>query len=220
MLAWMEVRTLGQFVEQEAVLADLAAMIAEVNTRASREAKQLGKVSCLTCTAAKACCHSLVVARFYEGIVVAGLLRSEGRDTPELRAALADAATAMEAADPYGWRRPCVFLDERERCTVYAARPTPCGILYVYSPAAACSDPLAQIRAYVPHAEHAVARELEERFRERLSLRKKVGRRYLGVLPRMALLALEMWDRTDFRDALRAYPWPTDEEVARWDRRA
>ncbi|HEY1812775.1 MAG TPA: YkgJ family cysteine cluster protein [Kofleriaceae bacterium] len=216
----MEVRTLGQFVEQEGVLDDLTGMIAEVNARATHEAKQLGKVSCLTCTAAKACCHSLVVARFYEGVVVAGLLRREGRDTPELRGKLAETATAMEAADPYGWRRPCVFLDERERCTVYAGRPTPCGILYVYSPPAACSDPLAKIRAYVPHAEHAVALELEERFRERLSLRKKVGRRYLGVLPRMALLALEMWDRTDFRDALRAHPWPTDEEVARWDRRA
>ena len=220
MLARMEVRTLGQFVEQEGVLADLAAMIAEINARAEREAKQLGKVSCVTCTAPKACCQSIVVARFYEGIVVAAELRATGRDTPELRAALDEAARAMEAADPYGWRRPCVFLDERERCTIYKARPSPCGILFVYSPAAACSEPLAQIRAYVPHAEHAVARELEEQFRERLALRKKVGRRYLGVLPRMALLALAMWDRTDFRDALRAHPWPTDAEAARWDRKS
>src|SRR6185312_7545105 len=173
----MEARTLGQFVEQEHVLADLAAMIAEINARAGREAKQLGKVSCATCTAAKACCHSMVVARFYEGIVIAGELRASQRDTPELRARLREAATAMEAADPYGWRRRCVFLDDRERCTIYAGRPSPCGILYVYSPAPACSDPLAKIRAYVPHAEHAVALELEERFRERLSLRKKVGRR-------------------------------------------
>jgi Fe-S-cluster containining protein len=215
----MEARTLGQFVEQEHVLADLAAMIAEINARAGREAKQLGKVSCATCTAAKACCHSMVVARFYEGLVIAGELRASQRDTPELRARLREAATAMEAAAPYGWRRPCVFLDDRERCTIYRARPTPCGILNVYSPATACSDPLAQIRAYIPHAEHQVAFELEESFRERLSLRKKVGRRYIGVLPRMTLLALEMWDRTDFRDALRAHPWPTDAEAARWERR-
>jgi len=40
------------------------------------------------------------------------------------------------------------------------------------------------------------------------------------VLPRMALLALEMWDRSDFREALRAHPWPTDAEAARWDRRS
>jgi Fe-S-cluster containining protein len=216
----MDARTLGQFVEQEHVLDDLAAMIAEINNRAGRESKRLGKVSCLTCTATKACCSSLVVARFYEGIVVAAQLRSESRDTPELRAQLAAAAAEMEAADPYGWRKPCVFLDQRERCTIYASRPTPCGILYVYSPAAVCSEPLAQIRAYVPDAERAVAFELEEKFRERLSLRKKIGRRYIGVLPRMVLLALEMWDRTDFRDALRAQPWPTDAEAARWDSRS
>ncbi len=216
----MEARTLGQFVEQEGVLADLAAMIAEINARATSEAKRLGKVSCLTCTATKACCQSVVVARFYEGIVVAGQLRAEGRDTPELRLRLAEAASAMEAADPYGWRKPCVFLDERERCTIYAARPSPCGILYAYSPAAACNDPLAKIRAYVPHAEHAVALELEEQFRVRLALRKKIGRRYIGVLPRMALLALETWDRSDFRDVLRLHAWPTDAEAARWDRRS
>ena len=216
----MEARTLGQFVEQEHVLDDLAAMIAEINSRAGRESKRLGKVSCLTCTAAKACCSSIVVARFYEGIVVAAQLRRESRDTPELRARLAAAAVDMEAADPYSWRKPCVFLDARERCTIYAARPTPCGILYVYSPATACSEPLAKIRAYVPDAERAVAFELEEKVRERLSLRKKVGRRYIGVLPRMVLLALEIWDRTDFRDALRAHPWPTDAEAARWDSRS
>jgi hypothetical protein len=34
-----------------------------------------------------------------------------------------------------------------------------------------------------------------------------------------ALLALEAWDRTDFRELWRAYEWPTDAEVARWNRR-
>lgn len=221
----MEVRTLGEYVAQEGVLAEVTEVVGEINTRASREARAAGKaekrpVSCTTCSATKACCHSLVVARFYEGIAVAASLRRDGRDTPELRAQLADAAAAMEAADPYGWRRPCVLLDARERCTVYDARPTPCGMLYVYSPPAACNDGLAQIRAYVPAAERMVARDFEERFRERMALRKKVGRRYLGVLPRMVLLALELWDRTDYREALRAFPWPTDDEVARWDPRS
>ena len=53
----------------------------------------------------------------------------------------------------------------------------------------------------------------------RRCLRKKVGRRYLGVLPRMVLLALEAWDREDFREVLAAHPWPTDAEVERWSRR-
>ena len=218
-------RTLGQFVEQEGVLVTLAARIAEINALATREAKavaklqQLPPVSCFTCTAKKTCCMSVVVARLYEGIVVAAFLKRAQRDTPELRDQLRTVATAMEAASPYDWRVPCVFLDGAERCTVYEARPTPCGSLYVYSPPAWCSDPTAQIKAYVPHAESAAATELEEQFREKLALRRKVGRRYIGVLPRMVLLALEAWDRPDFRDVLRQHDWPTEADAARWHRR-
>jgi hypothetical protein len=124
----------------------------------------------------------------------------------------------MESTSPYDWRVPCVFLDPRERCTVYAARPTPCGTLYVYSPPAHCNDPGARVQAYIANAELAVAQEIEDEFREKLALRKKVGRRYLGVLPRMVLVALEAWDRTDFRDYLRQLPWPSDAEVAGWQR--
>jgi hypothetical protein len=70
----------------------------------------------------------------------------------------------------------------------------------------------------MPAEEQAAATAFEEPFRERLSLRKKVGRRYLGVLPRMALVALEAWDRPDFRDYLRQLAWPTDDDLARWGR--
>ena len=129
-------------------------------------------------------------------------------------------STAMEAATPYTWRTPCLFLDERERCTVYAARPTPCGTLYVYSPPACCNDGSAHVEAYIAHAEQAVAQQIEDEFRERMALRKKVGRRYLGVLPRMVLVALEAWDRPDFRDYLRQLDWPSDADVERWQRRA
>lgn len=216
---------MGQLVEQEGIVAWLAEQVGRINREAGRGAKQVGKlqqlppVSCFACTAPKACCQSVVVARFYEGVVVAAKLRAEHRDTDALRARLAEAAAAMEAASPYEWRVPCVFLDERERCTVYDARPTACGTLYVYSPAAWCSEPDRAIQAYVAPDEHAAATAIEEPFRERLALRKKVGRRYLGVLPRMVLLALETWDRVDFRDHLRAQPWPSDAEAARWNRR-
>lgn len=222
----MEARTLGQFVEQEGIPESLRAMIAEINARATKEAKSVGKqqklpvVQCFNCDAKKACCHSMVVVRLYEGIVVAAALRAEGRDTPALRDELRTRAEAMEAASPYEWRVPCLFLDERERCTVYAARPTPCGTLYVYSPPAHCNDGAKQVQAYVAHAEHAVAQQIEDELRERLSLRKKVGRRYIGVLPRMVLVALEAWDRSDFRDYLRQLDWPTDAQIARWNRRA
>src|SRR5690606_30417779 len=103
-----------------------------------------------------------------------------------------------------------------ERCTVYPARPTPCGTLYVYTPPAACNDPSAGVKAYIAHAENAIAVQIEDEFRDRMSLRKKVGRRYIGVLPRMVLVALEAWDRTDFRDYLRLLEWPSDADAARW----
>jgi Fe-S-cluster containining protein len=222
----VEARTLGQFVEDEGILESLRAMITEINERATTEAKAVGKqqklpvVQCFKCDAKKACCHSIVVARLYEGIVVAAALRAERRDTPALRDELRTRAEAMEAASPYDWRVPCVFLDASERCTVYAARPTPCGTLYVYSPPAHCNDGAASVQAYVAHAEHAVAQQIEDEFRERMALRKKVGRRYIGVLPRMVLVALEAWDRTDFRDYLRQLEWPTDADADNWRRRA
>jgi Fe-S-cluster containining protein len=217
----VEARTLGQFVEGERILESLRTMIADINARATNEAKKVGKqqlrvVQCFKCDATKACCQSIVVARLYEGIVVAAELKAQQRDTPALRDELRARAEAMEAASPYGWRVPCVFLDGAERCTVYAARPTPCGTLYVYTPPAHCNDPTKPVQAYVAHAEHAAAQQIEDEFRERMALRKKVGRRYIGVLPRMVLVALEAWDRTDFREYLRQLDWPSDADVANW----
>lgn len=221
----MEVRTLGQFVAQEGILDSLRTMITDINARATKEAKTLGRqqklpvVQCFNCDAKKACCSSVVVARLYEGMVVAAFLKEAGRDTPELRQQLLAAAETMEGTSPYDYRVPCVFLDAAERCTVYDARPTPCGTLYVYTPPAACNDPSATVKAYMAHAENAVAQQIEDEFRDKLSLRKKVGRRYIGVLPRMVLVALEAWDRTDFRDYLRQLEWPAEADTSRWTRR-
>jgi Fe-S-cluster containining protein len=222
----VEPRTLGEFVEQEGILDSLRAVIADINTHAATEATRIGKelklpvVQCFDCNATKTCCHSFVVVRLYEGIVVAAALRAAGRDTPAMRDELRGRAEAMEAATPFEWRKPCLFLDERERCTVYDARPTSCGTLYVYSPPAHCSDRTKQVEAYIGAAEQAVAQQLEDQFRERMALRKKIGRRYVGVLPRMVLVALEAWDRIDYRDFLRQLEWPTEADVARWNRRA
>ena len=211
--------TLGDFVAREGVLEAIDGEVDAVIAAATSAAKKAGKVSCLTCKEKKACCWSLVVARLYEGVRVAATLRRENRDTPELRAQLAEAAAAMEAADPYAYRRPCVFLDAKERCTVYAGRPSACGTLWVYSPPRACNEPGAEIRAFIADEEQAAATALEEPFRQRLGLRKKAGRRYIGVLPRMVLLALDAWDREDFREVLSAHPWPTEAEAERWGRR-
>ncbi|MDB4962690.1 MAG: hypothetical protein JWP01_2689 [Myxococcales bacterium] len=214
-------RTLGQFIAEEQLVPWLADNVAHINKASGKGAKETSKlvklaVSCGACKATKTCCWSLVVARLYEGMIVAARLKDSGRDTPEMREQLRTRAEAMEAASPYDWRTPCLFLDERERCTVYDVRPTSCGALYVYTPPELCTTRAQEIKAYVAANELAAATELEEAFRQRLSLRHKVGRRYLGVLPRMVLVSLEAWDREDFRDYLRQLPWPSGEDIARW----
>ena len=215
------IRTLGQFVEDEQIVAWISGAVADLHQHAARQAKAAGKslklaVSCTRCTATKTCCWSMVVARLYEGVIIADRLRRTDRDTPALRDELRARAEAMEAAKPQDFRTPCVFLDGAERCTIYDVRPGPCGILHVYTDPVWCTTLAGEIRGYVPREELAAAIELEEVFRDRLALRKKVGRRYLGVLPRMVLVALEAWERTDFRDYLRQLPWPGDAEIARW----
>lgn len=215
------IRTLGQFVEDEQIVAWLSGAVAEIHRFSARQAKAAGKslglaVSCTRCTATKTCCWSMVVARLYEGVVIADRLRRTGRDTPALRDELAARAEAMEAASPRAFRTPCLLLDARERCTIYDVRPSSCGNVHVYTDPTWCTTLAGEIRGYVPREELAAAIQLEEAFRERLALRKKVGRRYLGVLPRMVLVALEAWERTDFRDYLRQLPWPGDAEIARW----
>ena len=163
------------------------------------------------------CCSKMVIIGLHEGVLIASALRAAQRDTAELRADLRARAEAMAPRTPTEWNQPCAFLDERGRCSVYAVRPRTCGTLYVFSPPKWCrgDDPDRIIRVSLQRRE-AEGLQIEEQFRERLALRKKVGRRYIGPLPHMVLIALEAWDRTDFRDYLRQLPWPTVEEVQRW----
>lgn len=219
------VRTFGEYVIGEGIVDWLAKEVGQNHAESDRGARDVAKrarlpMSCSTCAVTKACCSSYVVIRLYEGLLVAATLKQTGRDTPELRALLRERAELMEAASAATWwplvaeSRPCVFLDANERCSVYSVRPTTCAHLYVYSAPELCVARSSQVRSYTPRDEVAHANRLEEEFREKLSLRKKVGRRYLGVLPRMVLVALEAWDRTDFRDYLRQLTWPTDAEWA------
>ena len=218
------VRTLGQFVEDEQILAWIAASVAEINRHAARGAKEHGKrlrlvVSCTTCTATKTCCWSMVVVRLYEGVSIAGELVRTGRDTPALREELRARAEAMEAATPQAWRTPCLFLDGRERCTVYDVRPSPCGSLFVYTDPALCTTRAGDIKGVRP----------------RRGARR--GDRARGAVPRAPLAAQEggpplrsascrawCWSRSRRGTAptsathLRQLPWPTEQDVTRWDR--
>ena len=214
------IRTLGEFVAEERIITWLAGEVATNHRDSGDGASAVAKqhklpMVCSTCSATKACCASYVIVRLYEGLIIADELRRAGRDTPELRADLRARAEAMEATTARAWFTPCVFLDAAERCTVYDVRPTTCAQLYVYTPPELCAERSSNISSYTPQKEVAAANQVEEAFRERLALRRKVGRRYLGVLPRMVLVSLEAWDRTDFRDYLRQLPWLTDDDWAR-----
>ena len=213
------VRTLGELVAEDNIITWLAGEIGQNHRASASGATAISKqhklpMHCSTCTSTKACCASYVLVRLYEGLVIAHHLKHSGRDTPAQRDELRIRAEAMEAAVVADWATPCLFLDEQERCSVYSVRPTTCAQLYVYTPPALCVARSPQIMSYTPRSEVLAANAVEEAFRERLSLRRKVGRRYFGVLPRMVLVSLEAWDRTDFRDYLRQLPWPTDEEWA------
>jgi Fe-S-cluster containining protein len=213
------VRTLGEFVAEDKTITWLADQIGHNHRASATGATAIAKrhalpMQCSTCTATKACCASYVLVRLYEGLVIAHHLKQTGRDTPAQRAELLGRTEAMEAAVVADWATPCLFLDEQQRCSVYSVRPTTCAQLYVYTSPELCVARSPQISSYTPRKEVEAANAIEEAFRERLSLRRKVGRRYFGVLPRMVLVSLEAWDRTDFRDYLRQLTWPTDEEWA------
>jgi hypothetical protein len=173
-------------------------LIRGADVQVHEAARQLrAVVSCDTCTAPKGCCSMTVIAFFHEAIPIVQRLRDEGRDTPELRAALTVAAGEMESRSTSEYRRPCAFLDAAERCTIYDQRPSECGTAFVSSPPIQCSDPSAtSIDKYaVPDPYGAM--ELERTFERAAKLTPLQGP-YMGTLPRMVLLCLEAWDRTDY----------------------
>jgi hypothetical protein len=202
---------LGQLIARDALLRfvgkSTGAMIREAAQLAEQVAQDHARsVSCATCTATKACCWLSVGTAFHEALPIADRLRREGRDTPDLRAALAAAADLMETHPPPAYRalrRPCVLQSSDGRCTVYDQRPRDCGAAFVFSPPELCSDldtdglePL-----LLADALRDPQRETEGAVERMLGLRRLDGL-YWGALPRMVLLALEAWERHDFVDYL------------------
>jgi hypothetical protein len=199
----------------EAGLLDQAhAATQEVIRRAGALADENGKrhlkvVSCHACDAPKACCSLVTSAFLHEGAVIARRLRRDGRDTPEMRSALRRAAEAMESSHATPYQAPCVFLGDGERCTVYADRPSECGVCFVYSPARDCSDPaVTQVERFNAGQVIGPVLSLAEEFRQAMGLPRLPGRLYVGVMPRMVLLALQAWDRDDYVKMLSRREWP------------
>jgi hypothetical protein len=198
---------LGQLIARDALLRfvgkSTGALIREAEQLAQEVAEANARsVSCVTCTAKKACCWLSVGIPFHEALPVADRLRRDGRDTPELRAALATSADRMESHTPPAYvelREPCVLQGPDERCTVYDQRPRECGAAFVFSPPELCSDPEATDFAtlLLPDELREPQRRTEAAVERTLGLQRIDGL-YWGALPRMVLLALEAWDRDDF----------------------
>lgn len=198
--------TLAEVMRTSGLLEKISMTTRSIISRSVAEADQQGRVmlrvvSCHDCTAPKACCQLTVAIYLYEALPVAARLVAEGRDTPALRTALRNAAEAMENSPRTAHSRagrPCVLLDADERCTVYTDRPAACGVALVYSPAEACSDPTTKrVDAYTGSIQRDLSPTVEEGVREELGL-PRGSWRYMGVLPRMVLLALQAWSRPDY----------------------
>jgi len=198
---------LGQLIARDALLR----VVQQSTTASIREAEQLAvevardndrTVSCTTCAAAKACCWLSVGIPLHEGFPIAERLRREGRDTPELRAALAASADLMETHTPPAYRalrNRCVLQGPDDRCTVYDQRPRECGAAFVFSPPELCGDPDAtafETLLLVDETRDPIRRT--EAAVERMLGLPAIDGLYWGALPRMVLLALEAWDRKDF----------------------
>ncbi len=205
--------TFGEVVERAGLIEKTStatrSIIDQFNQGATEHARvSLTVVSCYTCAAAKACCSLITTAYLYEAVPIVVRLKGEGRDTPELRARLQEAAHAMETTRKEAYQRPCVFLGADDRCTIYEDRPSVCGTHLVTSPPAACSDPSIHVIDTIDNPiKDARQPEFEEAFTLFTGLRR-IDQRYRGALPRMVLLCLEAWPRRDYIAYLAARALP------------
>ena len=214
---------LGQLIARDALLRfvgkSTGALIREAEQLAESVAHEHGRsVSCLTCTATKACCWLSIGIPFHEALPIADRLRRDERDTPELRAALAVAADLMETHTPPAYRelrRPCALQGADNRCTVYDQRPRECGTAFVFSAPELCSDldATAFETLLLPDELRDPLRKTEV-FVERTLGLPRIGGLYAGALPRMVLLALEAWERDDFAPYLAEHVAATGERLA------
>lgn len=190
-----EVARLGLVENTSAVTR---AIIENFNKAAVEHARvRLAVVTCYACDAPKACCSEPTSAYLYEAVPIAARLIREGRDTPELRAQLKAAAHAIETTARGKYSRPCVFLGEGERCTIYEERPSVCGTHLVESPPRWCGERDREVARINGPGKDDQQPEFEELFTITVGLRR-IPRLYLGAMPRMVLLCLEAWNRRDY----------------------
>jgi Fe-S-cluster containining protein len=194
--------TFGEVVERGGVREQASLATREVIRRSNAEGAEAARVhlfviSCDTCTAPKACCTFVTTAYLYEALPIASRLVRERRDTPALRKRLRDAADAMETSRSLDYRRPCVFLDEAERCTIYEDRPSVCGTHLVSSPAEQCAQAGGRVEKVVAPLQESAPPQFAQVLGDSIGL-ESIGMHYFGAMPRMVLLCLEAWSRPDY----------------------
>lgn len=182
----------------------------------------IGQVSCSSCThASPGCCSQKVMITFHEALPIARYLRRLGLDTPELRDRLLELGNAMEGTDRVQWfdsRRPCVFL-VGGRCSIYDVRPVACRTYFVKTPHENCQPGAADNGVAFANMSEAIAQSMGRArvIHQAMGLRETNKRILIGAMPRLLLIALEAWDRSDAEDFIRLQTWPSDDDIrARW----
>lgn len=206
--------TLGEVLAKRRLTDWVNEKVQDINQRAMATADRRGKVqlkvvSCHTCTAPKGCCKITTMIFLHEAVAIAAELRAKNRDTPQLRTILTAAADAMEQTKRDDYLAPCVFLDSDERCSVYSVRPATCGTAFVFSPPEICSDfDSGRTIARFDDTEFGLeSTGLAREFYSKLGLVDRSGKSVMGMLPRMVLVALEAWNRTDYQQLLIEGDW-------------
>lgn len=90
--------------------------------------RQIKEFQCDSCTSGL-CCRQLVMVTAWEGEQIAEQLVRERLVTPRVRSELRRLANLQVNSSIQSWwqqQKPCYFLDENNRCTVYEVRPVAC----------------------------------------------------------------------------------------------
>jgi Fe-S-cluster containining protein len=174
------------------------------------------KVSCPNCTTPH-CCYQKVIVGFWEILPAARHLHGKGMSSDGFVAGLADIGERMEAASSPAWfdvRTPCIFL-QNGRCDIYPYRPIECRSQFVISPPEDCGKPNGKLVAIVddkPVLEVAFKFGLD--IHKVLRLRETDMRVYMGTMPRLLALALEVFrSNDDHRKFLRNQTWPSKRQI-------
>jgi len=176
-------------------------------------------VSCGSCTKTKGCCHLAISANLFEVLPIVRRLRGDGRNTPELIEQLWDVGTEMEDTAQEEWfdkRRPCVFLSENEKCTIYGVRPTACRHHVVFTPPEQCSNFGAENDPRTRTLQYSSEPELMQCLLWNRSLCKTYFRlpdvdetMYAGSFPKLLARVLKAFNTDDWRADLAEQDWPT-----------